>query len=271
VTGWSSEIDNSPASFFSTMPFLEEAAAAVGRQLDQAAQALAPAAPPKPKPRPVLSGRRDLARISPQPDRLVTVEAARVPLLEAARPLLDALARMPGQCDAMPLDSLHQVLLREVVSFQSVCQDAGLPYEHVLAASYMLCTALDEAASNSARGNAGEAAPQLWTGGLAPYFHGDARGGEGVFRILGFLVNEPQKNLDLLELTLLVLTLGFEGLYRRRPSGRRVLHEIRMRVHALVYIGRGGTPSPRWTAIERLLKRHDFSNAMTETTEDIFS
>jgi type VI secretion system protein ImpK len=253
------------------MPLLEAVTVAAHRQLDRAAQTLAAAAVPKPKLQPVLPGRGDLARISPQPDRLVTVEAARVPLLEAARPLLDALARMPDQWVAMPLDARHQALLREVVSFQSVCQDAGLPHEHIVAASYMVCTALDEAAGNSARGNAGEPAPQPWAGGLAPHFHGDARGGEGVFRILGFLVNEPQKNLDLLELTLLLLALGFEGLYRKASDGLRVLHEIRMRVHALVYIGRGGTPSPRWTAIERLLKGDDFSDVMTETTKDIFS
>jgi type VI secretion system protein ImpK len=253
------------------MPLLEAVTVAAHRQLDRAAQTVAAAAAPKPKPQPVLPGRGDLARISPQPDRLGTVKAARVPLLEAARPLLDALARMPDQWIAMPPDALHQALLREVVSFQSVCQDARLPYEHAVAASYMLCTALDEAAGNSARGNAGEPATQLWAGGLAPHFHGDARGGEGVFRILGFLVNEPQKNLDLLELTLLLLALGFEGLYRKASDGRRVLHDIRMRVYALVYIGRGGTPLPRWTSIERLLKGDEFSDAMTETNKDIFS
>ena len=255
------------------MPLLEEAAVAAYRQLDQAAQALAAAAVPKPKPQPVLSQRRDLARISPQPDRLVTVKAARVPILEAARPLLDALARMLSRLDETPLDALRQMLLREVVSFQSVCQEARLPYEHVVAASYMLCTALDEAASNSARGKANESAAQAWADGLAPHFHGDSRGGEGVFRILGSLVNEPQKNLDLLELTLLLLVLGFGGLYRRAPGGRRVLHEIQMRVYSLVYVGRGGAPSPRWAAIERLLKGDgdDFNDVLAKTTEDIFS
>lgn len=253
------------------MPLLEEVTVAVHRQLEQAAQKLAAATAPKPAPKPVLSERRDLARTFPQPERLVAVKAARVPLLEAARPLLDALARMPSKLDATPLDVLHQVLLREVVSFQSVCQDAGLPYEHVVAASYMLCTALDEAASHSARGRADEADRQIWGGGLAARCHGDNRGGEGVFRILGFLVKEPQKNLDLLELMLLILALGFEGRYRRVSAGRRVLDEIRMRVYSAVHIGRGGAPSPRWTAIERLLKRDDFDILLAGTTEDLFS
>lgn len=253
------------------MPLLEETAVAAHRQLEQAFQKLAAAAAPKAVPTPFLSEKRDLARISPQPDRLVTVKAARMPMLEAARPLLDALARMPSRLDATSLDALHQVLSCEVVSFQSVCQDARLPHEKIVAASYMLCTALDEASSDSTRGKVDEAATQVWTCGLAAHFHGDSRGGEGIFRILGFLVIEPQKNLDLLELMLLLLALGFEGLYRRASGGRRALHEIRMRVYSLVYVGRGSTPSPRWTAIERLLKEGDLNDVLAETTEDLFS
>jgi hypothetical protein len=104
------------------MPLLEEVTLTAHRQLDQTAQYLAAAALPEPELKPVLKIRQDLARISLQPDRLMAVRAARVPPLEAARPLLDALAGMPGKPDVRPLDALHDVLLREVVSFQSVCR-----------------------------------------------------------------------------------------------------------------------------------------------------
>jgi type VI secretion system protein ImpK len=140
-----------------------------------------------------------------------------------------------------------------------------------LATSYVLCTALDEVASNSLSGKAAESAAQAWAGRLAPHFHGDNKGGEGVFRLLGYLLREPQKHLDLLELMVLVFALGFEGIYRGTPNGRRVLHRIREQVYSLVYVGRGGVPSPRWDAIERLLKEDNLANVLSETTTDLFS
>jgi type VI secretion system protein ImpK len=230
-----------------------------------------PTAEPNPEREPVLTTRQVLARISPQPDRLVAVRTARVPLLEAARPLLDLLAGMPGKSDVPSREPLHHVLLREVVSFQSVCQDARLDEMHAVAASYMLCTALDEAANNSPGGKTNNASPDTWVGDLAPHFHKDSNGGVGVFRMLGFLVKKPPEHMDLLELTLLVLALGFEGPYLSARNGRRVLNDIRMRVFSLVYHGRGGAPSPRWTAIERLLKGDDFDSVFARTTKDIFS
>lgn len=253
------------------MPLLEEVTLTARRHLDQTARHLAAAALPKPRLEPVLTASQDIARISPQPDRLVAVQAARVPLLEAARPLLNAVADIAGKSDGPSLDALQHVLLREVVSFRSVCRDAGFLHEHIVAASYMLCTALDEAANNSAWGKSEKSLADTWVCGLAPHFHKNSEGGVGVFRVLGFLVNKPREHMDLLELMLLILALGFEGLYRSACNGRRVLNDIRMRVFSLVYFGRGGAPSPRWTAIERLLKGDDFESVLAETTRDIFS
>lgn len=226
---------------------------------------------PNPKPQPILPVQQRLARISPQPERLVAVLAARVPLLEAARSLLDALARIPGNPDTGRLDDSHRTLMHEVAAFQSVCQDACLPYDNILATSYVLCTAIDEVSSNSLLGKATESTAQAWAGRLAPHFHGDNKGGEGVFRLLGYLLRKPQEHLDLLELMVLVLALGFEGIYRNAPNGRRVLHRIRAQVYSLVYIGRGGVPSPRWETIERLLKEDKLANVLSETTTDLFS
>ena len=206
---------------------------------------------------PVLANVQRLARVSPQPDRLVTVMAARAPLLEAARPLLHALARMSGKADAAWLDTLHGAVTHDVTAFQSVCQDARIPCEEIVAASYMLCTALDDVATNSAWSKANESNAQAWTGRLATHFHGDSRGGLGVFRILGYLLNAPQRHLDLLELMLLILALGFKGAYRHAPNGQRLLDRIKERVHSSVYVGRGAIPSPRWAAIERLLKEDE--------------
>jgi type VI secretion system protein ImpK len=250
---------------------LTDAAPDAAKLVSGARASEAAAAALKPKPQAILPVQQRLARLSPQPDRLVAVLAARVPLLEAARPLLDALARIHGNPGAARFDDFHRTLMHEVPTFQSVCQDARLSYECILAASYVLCTALDEVASNSLLGRAAESTAQTWAGRLAPHFHGDSKGGEGVFRLLGYLVHKPQENLDLLELVILVLALGFEGAYRNAPNGRRALHRIQEQVYSLVYIGRGGIPSPRWVAIERLLKEGQFTAVLSASSADLFS
>ncbi len=206
-----------------------------------------------------------------QPILMAEQRLARVPLLEAARPLLNALAQTYGNLNAKRLDDLHHSLMHEVRTFQSVCRDTRFPYESILATSYVLCTALDEAISHSLLTKAGESTARAWAGRLATHFHGDYQGGKSVFRLLGFLFREPQENLDLLELMVLVLALGFKGIYRNAPNGRSALDEIRERVFLQVYLGRGGIPSPCWEAIQQLLKEDNLANALSEITTDLFS
>jgi type VI secretion system protein ImpK len=221
---------------------------------------------PPPRPKPVLAQAQRLARVSPQPERIVTVLASPVPLIEAARPLLGALVRMTQEPDYPMPDNFRSVQAHEVTAFQSVCQEARIRYEEIVAASYMLCTALDDVLNNSAWGKKSESTARAWAGGLATKFHGDNKGGLGVFRIIGYLLNEPEKHLDLLELVLLVMAMGFKGIYRTAPNGQRGLGRIRERVYALVYAGRGGNPSPRWAAIERLLRNDVAANEFSEST-----
>lgn len=220
------------------------------------------------QPKSVLSGRQELARQSPQPDRLVAVLAAASPLFEAAGSLLDALpvlSRMQGQLNTVQADKLHRQLVSEVASFQSICQDAGLRFEDTVIASYTLCTALDEFASDALAAQQGtmdgpdlqpkaEPAASAWMAhSLAVRFHDDAKGGENVFLLMGRVLLEPDKHIDLLELFFVILRLGFEGVYRRASNGRRVMGRIQHRVHELVDTHRRDGPADllaHWHRIE---------------------
>lgn len=210
--------------------------------------------------KPLLSGPQELHRISPQPDRLVVVKAADVPLIEAARPLLDALARVAEHLTARKVgaeevDTLHRQLLEKVVSFLSVCQDAGIGNPHILGASYMLCSALDEAVAIALCGGGEKPDLQAWAvQPLSVHFHGDNRGGKNVFVLLGWLVARPAEQIDLLELMLYLLALGFQGIYRHAAGGRRELESIRRRVHNVVSACRGEPTSARLQHIEELLR-----------------
>jgi type IV/VI secretion system ImpK/VasF family protein len=214
------------------MPLLEEVKLAAEGYVEQAEQKLVEAARPPAPLEPLLEGRQELARLSPQPDRRVAVLAAPSPLVEAARPPLDALANMPQTpLDAEQITALHAELTREIASFQSVCREARMPREEITSASYALCAALDEAACMTCWGGAvgkeaGEWAARL----LAVQFHGDAQGGVKLFKLLGLVFARARSHIDLLDLLHRILEAGFMGSYRSTLKGPRVLEDIRRNV-----------------------------------------
>ena len=253
------------------MPLRKEFSLAAYNHFEQAAQRLAAAAAPKPQPKPLLTSEQILSRQSPQPDRLVAVQAARVPLIEAARPLLLALVHMPGH-DAAHACTLHGDLVREVASFQSVCADAFIRKEYITGASYTLCTALDEAAGLSVWATDATTGVNTWTGRLlAVQFHGDSRGGENVFKFMANLLQRPVEHVDVLELLLIVIALGFEGVYRRAINGKRVLDDIRHALFSTIRSCRGdGMHRAHWSVIESLLWGQVLPGELADTAQALF-
>ena len=196
------------------------------------------------------------AEPSPQA-RLAAVKAAQNPLLEAAQPLLRALADMPRDLEDDQIAVFSRLLEREVITFQSVCSSAQIKHEHVVAASYSLCTAIDEAAhtTNWGAAKAGEGAGAWADRQLAAKFHGDTKGGDKFFLLVGRLAAHPQEHTDLLEVMYLILGLGFEGRFSSSAGGadaRRQLDTIRHRLFTLLSAARGDVPtdlSPHWKGV----------------------
>jgi type VI secretion system protein ImpK len=186
-------------------------------------------------------------------ERLATVMAAQNPLLEAAQPLLRALADMPVSLGAEGLIEIHRLLEREVASLQSICSSAHIRHEHAVAASYCLCTALDEAANSTEWGGGKGGEAGVWAGQqLAAKFHGDTKGGDKFFLLVGRLAASPQEHIDLLELMYQILGLGFEGRFGAAANGRRQLETVRHRLFGLLGTARGEVPqdlSPHWKGV----------------------
>lgn len=156
---------------------------------------------------------------------------------------------------------LHRQWVEEVASFQSVCNDARIRFEHTLSASYALCTALDEAASdalfNGMQAQIADCNPWLERS-LAVRFHGDGQGGSKVFRLVGRVVFEHRTHIDLLELMYIILRLGFEGEYRYAADGRRELENMRRQIHSIVNTGRQSGPPhllAHWQEVERAIQK----------------
>lgn len=195
-------------------------------------------------------------RIAPEPsvqERMTAINAAQNPLLAAAQPLLRALADMPATLGSEGVAVLRLLLEREVAAFQSVCSSAQIRHEHVVAASYALCTALDEAANSTQWGGGQNGEAGVWAGQqLAAKFHGDTKGGDKFFLLVGRLAASPEEHIDLLELMYQILGLGFEGRFSTAANGRRQLETVRHRLFTLLGTARGDVPlelSPHWRGV----------------------
>jgi len=142
--------------------------------------------------------------------------------------------------DALRLDQAAQlktVLVQELHDFQAVCERASIRREHILAARYSLCTALDEAA------NATKWGENTWSSNsLLIQFHGENGGGEKVFQLLGRLVNSPAEHIDVIQVIYYLLSLGFRGRYRNATDGDMQLRTIRQRLYDLIRQHRGEVP-----------------------------
>jgi type VI secretion system protein ImpK len=182
-------------------------------------------------------------------ERLAAIRAARNPLLEAARPLLRALADLPDQLEKDGIDQLRVLLEQEVRIFQKLCDQISIRRDHMLGARYCLCTALDEAAMQTVWGKGGETGVEWNTNGLATLFHEDRQGGTKVYLLVGRLMSESQEHLDLLDLIYRILSLGFEGRYRYEADGRRKHETVRQRIYNEIMSQRGSLAvalSPHW-------------------------
>ncbi|MFC0400776.1 type VI secretion system protein TssL, long form [Paraburkholderia rhizosphaerae] len=177
----------------------------------------------------------------PQAARLRAVEAAANPLLEAARPLLRALADMPDELDVNSTAHLHLLLKQEIRVFQRLCEQANIRREHMIGARYCLCTALDDAATQTAWGNCDNGVKWM-SNGLATEFHEDRQGGDKVYLLIGRLMSEPHDHLDLLEVIYRILSLGFMGRYRHETDGARKHDAVRQRIYNELQTRRGVVP-----------------------------
>jgi len=150
------------------------------------------------------------------------------PLVQAAAPLLAAAPRLRAMVRHPNPSALRAQLGEAVKRFEASSRAQGLPNEQVVAARYVLCTLLDEAASSTPWGGSGAWQSQS----LLVQFHNETWGGEKVFQLLTRLAQSPQQHRNLLELIWVALSLGFEGRYRVLENGRAQLDSIRERLAA---------------------------------------
>lgn len=152
------------------------------------------------------------------------------PLVQAAAPLLAAAPRLRVMLRHPNPAALRDSLAESVRRFEAGARAQGLPNEQVVAARYVLCTLLDEAASSTPWGGSGAWSAQS----LLVQFHNESWGGEKVFQLLTRLAENPAQHRNLLELVYITLSLGFEGRYRVQTDGRAQLDDLRSRLAQMI-------------------------------------
>lgn len=196
------------------------------------------------KPRP---GGGGAAPPPPRPDGTATMvmqqEAAPPahglnPLLAVANPLLMLVPQVRATRQADPA-ALRASLAHGIREFATLAQEKGIAPERVMAARYVLCTMLDEAAADTPWGGGG-----VWGRySLLAEFHNEVFGGEKVFQLMARLAEKADVNLDLLELIYAATALGFEGRYRVVDNGRAQLEAVRTRLAQIIRQQRGAYPA----------------------------
>jgi len=197
--------------------------------------------------RPDPGGRAGTPRSSELPREPSTTTATEVPvpahglnaLVALANPLLLLTPQLRATRQVADVVALRNQLAQGIRDFSARAASAGVAAERVMAARYVLCTMIDEAAADTPWGGSG-----LWAQhSLLAMFHNEVFGGEKVFQLMARLAQQPDANHDLLELIYAALVLGFEGRYRVIENGPAQLAAVRDRLAQIVKQQRGDHPT----------------------------
>lgn len=145
------------------------------------------------------------------------------PLVAGAWELLVEAAQLKGRVGRESLGALNERLSTAVSGFERHAQHHGVESAQVEAACYVLCCVIDESVLTAQWDSRGE-----WSKmSLLSRFHHETFGGEKFFQMLERLSRDPIKNVALLELMYLCLSIGFEGKYRVMERGVLQLEAVR--------------------------------------------
>ena len=171
------------------------------------------------------------------------------PLVAAASSLLGLAIRLKNRASHADVEGLHSRVVNEVKKFERAALNSGASPEAVRAARYALCATVDDLVLNTPWGSR-----SLWTTrSMVGTFHNETSGGERFFDILGHLEKTPERNIDVLELMYLCLTLGFEGRLRIEQRGSSTHGQIRDGLYRLIRRRRGEFErdlSPHWKGVD---------------------
>jgi type VI secretion system protein ImpK len=175
------------------------------------------------------------------------------PLVANASVLLNTVPTIRRSLNHADPAGLREYLRRAITEFEARARAGGASPEHVLISRYALCTVIDEAVANMPWG----ASPEWVQQSLLVTLHREGFGGEKFFQLLDKAMEDPRRNIDLLELMYVCIALGFEGRYSVIEDGRAQLDALRNRLHGVIRRERGEFErdlSGHWKGVQRVAK-----------------
>ncbi len=175
------------------------------------------------------------------------------PLVANASVLLNTVPTIRRSLQHADPAGLRNYLLRAITEFETRARAAGASPDHVLIARYALCTVIDEAVANMPWG----ASPEWVQQSLLVTLHREGFGGEKFFQLLDKAMEDPRRNIDLLELMYVCIALGFEGRFSVIENGRTQLDALRDKLHGVIRRERGEFDrdlSGKWKGQQRVAK-----------------
>jgi type VI secretion system protein ImpK len=211
--------------------------------------------------RPVPGGRRAVSPPMPEPaaapsrpaampvaDGAEQVAMAVSPLVAAAGPILQLLARLRNTVHQPDAGDLRERAVQAMGAFEQQARDAGVALDLLRPAHYALCASLDDVVLATPWGSTG-----IWDArSLVSTFHQEVRSGERFFDLLAQMRQNPGKFLPVVELMYLCMSLGYQGRYRLSPRGPAELDRLREETYALIVRQRQAAEpdlSPHWRGV----------------------
>jgi len=172
-------------------------------------------------------------------------------LTDAASSLLILVGHVSNTLEAHDTDALKQKVSTELNEFSQKAKSLGFGDGVIHDATYILCTAIDEAVLNTPWGE-----QSGWSqNSLLSIYFGNVAGGNSFFDRLKSLGEDPSRNHQLLGLMYYALALGYQGRYRSDPNSPAKLSQIRQwtaeKIRPFIQLQSDPYLSPRWEGIKQ--------------------
>lgn len=132
-------------------------------------------------------------------------------LVALCSPLLLMITELPNQITLPNLKELHKICCKEIKTIENKATQIGYSSPIILATRFYLSALIDELIVNTAWGKKSE-----WNAiSLIKTFQRENNANERFFEILKHEKQNPNENIDVIELAYICLKLGFQGKYRQ--------------------------------------------------------
>jgi type VI secretion system protein ImpK len=149
-------------------------------------------------------------------------------LLSSASDLIILASNIRSLEPSNSIEQLRRDIENLITKFDQQVNQFNLSNEVCLTARYLLCCLLDELVLSTPWGSESAWSNQT----LLSKYHNETSGGEKFFLIVNKLLEQPQRNIDLIELCYVCLSSGFCGKYRLSKQGESQLLDICQRLYA---------------------------------------